>query len=834
MSLGKAFNVVVFHHENIILLIGFCDEYDEMVMVCEDVNASLVEYLDNREKRHHSWGERLKICIGIAKGLSYLNSGVGEVGRVIHKDVQSKNIMLDENLVPKISGFGDSVLFPPNKPYAKINASACPGNDRDPIYHETGLLNTESDVYSYGIVMFEMLIGMVADQERVVGDYKPQTLINIVRRCYDDRHELLIDPSLRDHIDRRSFNMFTEIAYKCISFNIKDRPTMDEIVKTIEKALDIHNQGALSRSAKLKLELQKKFVIPLEDIKKASSDFQEITESRYGNELHRGFLYDSWKKGSVAIKRCLSSPFQNELMLVSRLHHENIIPFVGYCDEDREPIIVYEWADNGSVFSYLKNYSLSWVQRLKICIGASRGLKYLHSGIGEYEIIIHGDFSNKHILLSKNLEAQVCGLSSSFLVPKNHSDAKVYKNLPDNLYVTDPAYRESYIPKIESNVYSLGIVLFEILTGMRVDEKTCIGDEELNMVTLVRRYYNDGFEKYIDPRIRDEIDAPSFHIFKEIAYKCISCHIKDRPSVNKIIKRLEEALYTQNHGAASTISRINHKLEDFRIPLKDINSSIGVKGQETRIGDGGFGVVYKGQPSERWKHCSVAIKCLRPESYQGEHEFRNELNMIFNFNHENIIPFIGYCDEGNEKIIVYEYASNGSLDCHLTDKNKRRFLTWEHRLKICLGAARGLDYLHSGLGEDSRVIHRDVKSGNILLDHNLVAKICDFGLSKSGPINQQHTQVYTNAAGTNFYVDPVYHESGVLRKESDVYSFGVVMFELLSGMLAYNRRREVAFQCISFNSKERPTMEMIVDRVEQALELQVTNPGDLKQKVTEN
>ncbi|GJT70897.1 retrovirus-related pol polyprotein from transposon TNT 1-94, partial [Tanacetum coccineum] len=446
----------------------------------------------------------------------------------------------------------------------------------------------------------------------------------------------------------------------------------------------------------------------------------------------------------------------------------------------KEKTLVYECADNGSLSTYL--HKLTWAQRLKIYIRAAKGLKYLHSGLGEDESVIHGEFSSENILISDNLEAKICGLGSSFLVPRNHPDIKVYEK-PTGSREMDPLNRESYSPKLESNVYSLGVVLFEILSGKLVNTK-CDGDEELILMALVRPHYSDGFDKFIDPQIRDEIDVRSLNICKETAYRCISYHIKDRPSLNKIIKRLEETLFIQNHRAPSFVSLQYQKLEDFLIPWRDINMAIGVKGQETRIGDGGFSVVYKGQPLERWQNCTVSIKCLCLESYHTELSSR--------------------------------------------DEEKRRFLTGEHRLKICLGVARALDYLHSWLGED----------------------------------NRPHTQVYRNAAGTNFYMDPVYHESGILRKESDVYSFGVVMFELLSGMLAYNRIRledgelkslvnivwryydykpellidhliedeidnrsfnafrEVAFQCISYKSKERPSMEAIADRIEEALELQ--------------
>ena len=304
-------------------------------------------------------------------------------------------------------------------------------------------------------------------------------------------------------------------------------------------------------------------------------------------------------------------------------------------------------------------------------------------------------------------------------------------------------------------------------------------------------------------------------------------------------------------------------LEKYLIPLDEINRATENFSHGRFIGRGGFGSVYKGQLSESWKSQSVAVKRLAADSHQGEHEFRNELEIISSFQHENIIAFIGYCDEGGEMIIVYEYALNGSLDHHLGYRDKISRITWAQRLEICIGAARGLRHLHSGLGEKNRVIHRDIKSANILLDGNMVPKICDFGLSKLRTRNQQDTRFYTKVAGTQFYLDPTYHESRILRKESDVYSFGVVLFEVLSGMLVYREGRigderqflmntvrryhqnepdkvidpyirdqinsrsfdtfkEIAYQCISLTLRERPKLDTVIKKLEEALIIQVS------------
>ncbi|XP_030485191.2 receptor-like protein kinase FERONIA [Cannabis sativa] len=310
--------------------------------------------------------------------------------------------------------------------------------------------------------------------------------------------------------------------------------------------------------------------------------------------------------------------------------------------------------------------------------------------------------------------------------------------------------------------------------------------------------------------------------------------------------------------ASSGITKASSLPSDLcrHFTIKEIREATGNFDERRVIGFGGFGNVYKGDIDG----VIVAVKRLNPSSKQGAKEFFTEIDMLSKLRHVHLVSLLGYCDDNGEMVLVYEYMSRGTLRDHLY-KTDNPPLTWKRRLEICIGAAKGLHYLHTGAKH--MIIHRDVKSTNILLDEKWVAKVSDFGLSRTGPISASVTHVSTAVKGSFGYMDPEYYRRQQLTEKSDVYSFGVVLFEILCARPALGRNLpkeevglanwaqkccrngrveeiidpnligemvsavclkkfvEIGLSCLEDDGGERPSMHDVVGGLEFALELQV-------------
>ncbi|KAJ0830830.1 putative protein kinase RLK-Pelle-DLSV family [Helianthus annuus] len=215
--------------------------------------------------------------------------------------------------------------------------------------------------------------------------------------------------------------------------------------------------------------------------------------------------------------------------------------------------------------------------------------------------------------------------------------------------------------------------------------------------------------------------------------------------------------------------------QSLQFELRTIEEATNNFSIENRIGEGGFGVVYKGiLPSG----LEIAVKRLSNGSAQGSLEFKNEVVLLAKLQHRNLVRLLGFCLHVGEKILIYEYVANHSLDFFLFDPTKQANLDWSTRYKIIRGIARGMLYLH----EDSRlrIIHRDLKTSNILLDDEMNPKISDFGMARI--ICGSQTRAMTNRiVGTYGYMSPEYAMHGHFSVKSDVFSLGVLVLEIISG-----------------------------------------------------
>ncbi|KAF7840693.1 cysteine-rich receptor-like protein kinase 10 [Senna tora] len=216
-------------------------------------------------------------------------------------------------------------------------------------------------------------------------------------------------------------------------------------------------------------------------------------------------------------------------------------------------------------------------------------------------------------------------------------------------------------------------------------------------------------------------------------------------------------------------------MESLQFNFSTIEAATNKFSLDNKLGEGGFGEVYKGILSSGQE---IAVKRLSQSSGQGSEEFKNEVVVVAKLQHRHLVRLLGFCLEGEEKILVYEYVPNKSLDYILFDPERQRELDWTRRYKIIAGVARGIQYLH----EDSRlrIIHRDLKASNVLLDGDMNPKISDFGMARIFGVDQTRGNT-SHIVGTYGYMSPEYAMHGEFSIKSDVYSFGVLLMEIISG-----------------------------------------------------
>ncbi|KAF5819953.1 putative protein kinase RLK-Pelle-RLCK-VIIa-2 family [Helianthus annuus] len=233
----------------------------------------------------------------------------------------------------------------------------------------------------------------------------------------------------------------------------------------------------------------------------------------------------------------------------------------------------------------------------------------------------------------------------------------------------------------------------------------------------------------------------------------------------------DESFPITNNLKAFTLSDLKTATKNFR--------------SDSLIGEGGFGRVYKGwidettfAPAKPGTGLVVAVKCLKAESHQGHREWLTEVDFMGKLRHKNLVKLIGYCQEYESRLLVYEYMPKGCLENHLFRSVEP--IPWATRMRIAIDVAHGLSFLHS---KEPSIIYRDLKASNILLSSEFNARLSDFGLARNGPVGD-NTHVSTRVVGTSGYAAPEYVATGHLTINNDVYSFGVVLLELLSGRRA--------------------------------------------------
>ncbi|GMP55453.1 hypothetical protein CsSME_00020266 [Camellia sinensis var. sinensis] len=517
---------------------------------------------------HLTWERRLNICIGAAQGLDYFHTGTDQ--SFIHRDMKTTNILLYENWVAKISDFGLSKSTTSHSTTHVITRVKGTFGYLDPDYFHTRRLTKKSDVYAFGVVLLEVLCGRPPVDER----FKEEeiSLILWAQQCNKKgKVHRIIDPSLSGQITPQSLKYFVEVAYNCLHNRPKERPTLAEVVGTLDLALVFKGIAIMSKGMNHWWRERKEdssqsglskdlFWEPLSDgftrsnrhfsldeIRAATNDFNE--RLLIGNDMFKN-VYKGCVDGEtsiVMIKRFSALALRNwkEVRANIEVHsllenHPHIVSLIGFCNVKPELIGVYDYMENGSLEDHLlntNNDTLPWKEQLRICIGATRGLQHLHEN--EKQRVIHCDIKPANILLDENWVAKLRGFGLSKLIPNDTKDVPLMVSRISGTYgYMAPEYCMHGELTTKFDVYSFGMVLLLVL---------CAKNPCSDPFWLVHQFMTsiNTIDQIIDSNLVGKIAPECSMKFVNIALSCLLDQAYRRPSIDNVVRSLQSALLLQ-------------------------------------------------------------------------------------------------------------------------------------------------------------------------------------------------------------------------------------------------------------------------------------------------
>ncbi|KAG5560950.1 hypothetical protein RHGRI_004097 [Rhododendron griersonianum] len=582
-----------FYHTNLVSLIGYCNENQEMILVYEYIACGTLAshlYKSSREESsrslsHLKWAQRLIICLGVARGLDYLHTGTEH--RIIHRDVKSTNILLDKKLVAKVSDFGLCKLITSQATtHVSTNVKATRGY-WDPEYFSTGQVTRKSDVYAFGVVLLEVLCGRPPLDDRL--EEEQSSLISWAKMHIEKgKLDRIIDPSLNGETTPHSLKYFAKLANNCLQLKPRERPTMSEVVESLEIALVSHERWERSQGTIAKVFQGIKLVpkgmnlwrrarkdngsndgggpilgdltcFSLVEIRAATNDFNDRLMISQGNwfSLYKGCMVRGLH--AVMIKRYvlgeanLFIKFIAEIEVQSLTRHPNTVSLIGYCKQEDELILVYDYMGNGTLKSHLhgsNNNPLLWKKRLEICIDTARALKYLLTN--EEQQFVLCDLNPSNILLDDKCVAKVATFDFSVPIPSSMATKGVETNIIGMMGLfgmkgyLDPEYQHNCKVTEKTGVYAFGVVLVEVLCAKIPFYPYQVSNSRASLLNWFCMCILRGtIDEVIDRYLIGKIAPDCFRHYVNIALSCLDFEGIRRPSMDDVLRGLLSLLEMQ-------------------------------------------------------------------------------------------------------------------------------------------------------------------------------------------------------------------------------------------------------------------------------------------------